>query len=340
MNEIDGRKTCIAGTGRRIMSFSVLAFFLFVSSVFMISCAGGNAASVSAEEDVSGNVVGKTLFSGSSREGIPVSGKILQKVTMPPVPAQISFAGETVPLEYADVYESLQRELLVMTYQHGSMMRTILLHNRYGAMVKSLLAKYGLHEDFYYICIAESALQPVVSPAGAAGYWQFLKGTARQYGLIVNNEVDERYNWEKSAEAAAVYFKKAYDEFGTWTLAAASYNIGIKNVRERIEYQGLKNYYDMQFPVETGRYIFRALAYKTMLENPEKYGFYLEEKDLYRPEQWKEVTVTGPVENWSDFASEHGTNFKMLKRYNEWIRLNGLKNRSRDTFVVRVPVSR
>lgn len=269
----------------------------------------------------------------------PTEGGVYQHVVLPPVPDTLSFAGEPVPLQYEDVYRSLERELVSMTYWHGSMIMSMQLASRYETYVKGLLEKNGVPVDFFYICLAESGLRPVVSPAGAAGYWQFLKGTAKQYGLIVEKDIDQRYDWAKSTAAAAEYFKKAYAEFGSWTLAAASYNIGIKNIRERIEYQSLNNYYDMQFPEETGRYVFRALAFKVMLSHPEKYGFHIDESRKYAPEEWIDVKVGGEVENWSEFAASYGTNFKMLKRYNEWMRLNGMKNRGHDTLIVRVPSS-
>lgn len=265
---------------------------------------------------------------------------VIQVVTMPPIPNIVYFAYEKMPSDYQDVYESLQREILTMTYWHASMVRTMQLANRHEKYVKDILIKEGLHPDFFYLCIAESGLLPVFSPSNAGGYWQFLVGTAREYGLIVNEEVDERFNWEKSTKAAVKYLKKAYRTFGTWTLAAASYNIGIKNIKDRIEYQSLTNYYDMQFPEETARYLYRVLAYKIMLNNPKPYGFYIDDNDLYPEERFKNVVVRGSVENWSEFAVQHGTNFKMLKMYNEWIRRNGLTNAARRTYVVRVPLGR
>lgn len=263
--------------------------------------------------------------------------QVEQVVKVPAIPRSMSFAGEDVPLNYFDVKESIQRELMVISYWHASITYIIQLNNRYKDEIKSILKAEGLHEDFYYLCIAESGLQPVVSSANAGGYWQFLAGTAKEYKLIVDEEVDERYNIEKSTRAAVAYFKKAYAEFGTWTMAAASFNIGMSNVRYRMNIQSLKNYYDMQFPDETARYVYRALAFKILLEDPRRFGFYIGAEDLYKPLEYTEVTVKGKVDNWSEFAAKHKTNFKLLKMYNQWIRSNKLENRQNHTFVVKIP---
>ncbi len=260
-----------------------------------------------------------------------------QNVTVPPIPDKVDFAGEEVPLHYFDVRESLIREVTSLSYFHGTMLYIMQLDNRYGSEIKSILIEEGVPEDLYYICIAESGIQPVVSPAGAAGYWQFLPGTAREYGLVVDNEVDERYNIQKSTKAAAAYFKKAYSEFGSWAMAAASYNTGFKNVRYRMDIQSQSNYFDTQFVDETARYLFRALAFKIILNNREIYGFDIPQEYLYRKLEFYEVTVNGSIDNWSDFAREHNTNFKLIKMYNQWIRANYLQNRSRRTYIVRVP---
>ena len=297
-----------------------------------------NACSERVTEDKS-NEVKETYFAEEVLDQVEEEDR-LQNVRIPPIPDSLTFAGERVPLEYPDVRESLMLELSLLTYGHGGMIRTMNLVSRYEDMVKKILREEGVPEDLFYLAVAESGLRPVTSPAKAAGYWQFIKPTAKRYGLKIEKDVDERYDWDKATRAAATYLKECYDEFGTWALAAASYNIGEKNIRERIEYQSLNNYYDMQFPEETGRYVFRIMAYKIILENPEVYGFHLDRSMLCAPEQWKEVMVTGPVENWSVFAAEHGTTFKFLKRYNQWMRLNGMKNREKDTFMVRVPLGR
>lgn len=263
-----------------------------------------------------------------------------QKIVMPPMPEKASFAGEDVPLQYFDVRESLQREMVTITHWHGSLMYIMQLAGRYQGMIEKILEEEGMHPDFFYLCVAESSLQPSSSPAGAKGYWQFLASTGKEYGLEINSQVDERYNWEKSTRAACKYIKKAYDKYGTWTLAAASYNVGMANIDERIGYQKIKDYYNMQLPLETARYVFRAIAFKTIMNNPEKYGFYLNEDDIYKPIEFKEVKVTGPIANWSDFAAKHNTSFKMIKMFNEWIRSNRLENKYGKTYKVLIPTER
>jgi membrane-bound lytic murein transglycosylase D len=272
------------------------------------------------------------------RDFYSANGAFPQEVRTPPRPQDMTFAGEEVPLQYFDVRESLMREITSLSFFHGTMIYTMQLNNRYGGEIKRILKEEGVPEDLYYICVAESGLRPVVSPAKAEGYWQFLSRTAREYGLVVDGEVDERYNIEKSTRAAAAYFKKAYEEFGSWSLAAASYNTGMKNVRYRVDIQSEENYHDMQLIEETGRYLYRAMAFKIILNNRERYGFYLSHEDLYKPLEYFEVEVNGQVENWSDFARSHGTNFKMIKMYNEWIRANYLYNRAGRSYTVRVPV--
>jgi len=265
------------------------------------------------------------------------TNQVFQDIRIPPIPAEASFAGEKVPLEYFDVRESFKREITGLSFYHGTMIYIMQLDSRYGKTIKKILKEEGVPEDFYYICIAESGLQPVVSPSNAAGYWQFLAGTAKEYGLVVDTEIDERYNIEKSTRAAAAYFKKAYQEFGSWTMAAASYNTGFKNISYRMDIQSQNNYYDTQFVEETGRYVFRAIAFKTILNDRESYGFNLSEQDLYHELEYYEVEVTGAVKNWSEFAAEHNTNFKIIKIYNQWIRANQLDNRQNRRYVVQVP---
>lgn len=264
----------------------------------------------------------------------------VQNVVIPKIPAEADFAGERVPLEHFDVRESLQREMLIISYWHGSLSYIIQLSGRYEGMIRKILKEEGVPEDFFYLCVAESSLQPASSPAGAKGYWQFLSGTAKDYGLEVGSEVDERYNWEKATRAACKYFKKGYAKYGTWTLAAASYNVGMANIDSRIGYQSIKDYYDMQLPLETARYVYRAIAFKTIMNSPKEYGFNIAEEDKYKPIECKVVEVKGPIENWSDFARKHNTSFKMIKMCNEWIRSNKLTNKLNKTYQVLVPVSR
>ncbi|MBR5856345.1 MAG: lytic transglycosylase domain-containing protein [Bacteroidales bacterium] len=291
-------------------------FTLLLLFPFITCCANGNGAD--------------TLL--NDNDGV------FQKIVIPPMPQEASFAGEEMPLDYFDVYESLQRELITITHWHGSFIYIMQLAGRHQAFVEKILKEEGMHPDFFYLCVAESSLQPTSSPANAKGYWQFLATTGKEFGLEIGQQVDERYNWEKSTRAACKYLKKAYEKYGTWTLAAASYNVGMANIDSRIGYQSLKNYYDMQLPLETARYIYRAVALKTIMNNPEAYGFYINKDQLYKPIECKEVIVKESIANWSDFAAKHNTNFKMIKMLNEWIRSNKLDNKYGKTYKVLVPI--
>lgn len=262
----------------------------------------------------------------------------LQNVIVPELPKEAAFCGERVPMEHFDVRESFTRELVSIMYAHGSTSYIMQLEGRFKERIGKILERENVPADLYYLCVAESMLQPLVSPAGAKGYWQFTDATAKSFGLFVSREVDERYNIEKATVAACKYLKRAYEKYGNWTLAAASYNIGLANVDRRRSEQGTTNYYDMQFPLETARYLYRALAYKEILNNPQKYGFNISAEALCKPVKYKSVKVSGSVENWSTFAKEHGTNFKMLKMCNEWIRSGKLINAERRTYNVLVPL--
>lgn len=308
----------------KILKKRLISTLLLLYS-FITCCACGNGT------DTLAGRMDRNL-SGDGKDGV------YQQIVIPPMPRVASFAGEKMPLEYFDVYESLQREIITITHWHGSFLYIMQLAGRYQSMVEKILKEEGLHPDFFYLCVAESSLQPATSPANAKGYWQFLATTGKEYGLEINSQVDERYNWEKSTRAACKYLKKAFEKYGTWTLAAASYNIGMANVDSRIGYQSIKNYYDMQLPIETARYIYRAVALKQIMNNPQLYGFHLKAEDLYKPIECKEVIVKGSIANWSDFAAKHNTNFKMIKMLNEWIRSNKLENKYGKTYKVLVPV--
>lgn len=303
-----------------------LATLLLFSIPFIGSC-----KNFAASDSLGTGDFFETLRSTEKGDGV------LQKIVIPPTPKQASFAGEEVPLQYFDVRESLEREIITITHWHSSLIYIMQLAGRHKPLVDKILEEEGLHPDFFYLCVAESSLQPVSSPANAKGYWQFLASTGKEYGLEINSQVDERYNWEKSTRAACKYLKKAYEKYGTWTLAAASYNVGMANIDARIGYQSIKDYYNMQLPLETARYIYRAIALKTIMNNPETYGFYISKEHIYKPIECKEVIVKGRIDNWSTFAAKHNTTFKMIKMLNEWIRSNSLENKYGKTYKVLVP---
>lgn len=253
------------------------------------------------------------------------------------VPDEIAFAGEKVPLEYFDVYEALDRELLSNTFFHSQTLRMIKMANRYFPIIEPILEAEGIPDDFKYLAIAESNLTNAVSPAGAVGFWQLMKGTGQDYGLEINSEVDERYHLEKSTAVACRYIRESYENYLNWTMAAASYNAGRRGIDRQVDRQKEDDYYNLLLNEETGRYIFRILAFKLILEDPSAYGFHLSKQDLYQPVPYDVVLVDGPVTDFADFAKEHGTNYKMLKFLNPWLRDNNLTNSRQLTYEIRVP---
>jgi hypothetical protein len=254
-----------------------------------------------------------------------------------PIPAYMDFAGEPVPLNNPDIRERMDRELLVNTYWQSNMFLIIKRANKFFPLIEPLLAKYGLPDDFKYLAVAESGLDNVKSSAGAAGFWQFLKGTGKEYGLEINDYVDERYNLELATKVAAEYLISSKERFGSWTSAAAAYNAGNAGVNRQMERQDVTDYYDLLLNDETSRYIFRILAFKEILGNPEKYGFNFREKDLYSQVPTYSLMVDQPVEDFAKFAKEKGINYKILKIHNPWLRDTYLKNTSGKQYFIKIP---
>jgi len=253
------------------------------------------------------------------------------------IPDSLNFAGEEVPLENFDTRESLDRELLVNTYFHSQTLLYIKKAPRYFPVIEPILREYNIPEDFKYMPLVESGLTNAISPANAVGYWQHLEGTARENGLIVNEEVDERYHLEKSTIAACKYLLKSYDKYQDWTMVAASYNNGRRGIDRQIERQDEINYYDLLLNEETSRYIYRILALKLILEDPEKYGFYLRDDDLYQPIHSYKVIVDSSVSSFTLFAKSFNTNYKMLKFLNPWLRDTHLTNERGKTYQISIP---
>lgn len=253
------------------------------------------------------------------------------------LPEELTFCGKDVPLDRLDVRERLDRELLVNTYWQSN---TLLAHkraNRWFPLIEAVLAREGVPDDMKYLAVIESGLTNVISPAGATGYWQFMKETAIAHGLEVNAEVDERYHMEKSTEAACKYLKTAHAKYGDWALAAASYNMGQGGVDKQLGRQKQDNYFDLLLNEETSRYVFRMLAMKEIISDPERYGFHLRTKDLYPPYPTTSVEVKGPIADLADFARANGTDYKTLKLLNPWLRDNKLTNREGRTYEVLLP---
>ncbi len=253
------------------------------------------------------------------------------------LPENVTFAGEPLPLQNFDTRESLDRELNATAYRHGSTLLTIKRAGRYFPEMEKILNEYGIPDDFKYLACAESDLSNVISPAGATGFWQIMENTGKEAGMMINKEIDDRYNLEKSTRFACEYFKKAYARYGSWTMAAASYNNGFSGLSEQVEIQNEKNYYDLLLNEETARYVFRIAALKLIMSDPSMYGFEVRESDLYRPIPFKEVTVNTPVPGFEQFARQYETNYKLLKFLNPWLRKPFLTNSEGREYTIRVP---
>jgi len=251
----------------------------------------------------------------------------------------ISFAGEYAPLYALEIWERYDKEIHKNVYWQSNTIFYFKRANKFFPIIEPILAKNNIPNDFKYLAVIESGLENVVSPAGAAGFWQFMKGTAKDYGMEVNSEIDERYHLEKSTQAACEYLQKAYNKFGNWTLAAASYNMGMYGLERRLNQQITNNYYDLYLNTETSRYIFRLLAVKEIFENKEKYGFNLREKDLYVHPNTKEVKISSSNINLFEYADKIGINYKILKELNPWIRDNKITNKEQNTFILQIPDS-
>jgi len=255
----------------------------------------------------------------------------------PKVPAFVEFAGQTYRFDRPDLYERMDRELINFTYAHTNSTLMLKRAERIFRLVVPILQKNGIPEDLKYLMAIESNLDPKsVSTAGAAGLWQFLKGTGRNYGLEVTDEVDERYHIAKSTEAACKYLKEAYAKYGDWMTVAASYNAGQGGISQRIANQRQKKAMDLFLPAETSRYMFRILTAKYFFEHPEEFGFHVEDAYVY-PEVKETVTVSAAIPNLTDFAEEHGTTYFFLKEANLWLRSDKLTNKASKTYRIDIP---
>ena len=253
------------------------------------------------------------------------------------VPDKLDFSGEPIPLKNPDILERMDRELLVNTYWQSNGLLMFKRAKKYFPIIEPILAKHGIPDDFKYLAVIESGLTNAVSPAGARGVWQIMKTTGREYGLEVNDNVDERYNLEMATEVACDYLKKSKDKLGSWTLAAAAYNAGMSGVSRRLEEQNVNNYYDLLLGEETGRYMFRIVALKEIMSHPDKYGFNFRDKDLYSNVPTYKVAVDSAVTDFTAFASKFNINYKILKLHNPWLREPFLNNKSGKQYFIEIP---
>jgi len=253
------------------------------------------------------------------------------------VPENLDFAGENMPLNDPDILERMDRELLVNTYWQSNALLMFKRANKYFPVIEPILEKHGIPNDFKYLAVIESGLTNAVSPANAKGFWQIMKATGRENGLEINTNVDERYNLEKATEVACKYLLEAKERFGSWTLAAASYNAGKAGVSRRLKAQNVTDYYDLLLGEETGRYMFRIVALKEILNHPDKYGFNFRHKDLYKPIPTYKVAVDTAVTDFVKFSEKFGINYKILKLHNPWLREPHLNNKSRKAYFIEIP---
>ncbi len=264
--------------------------------------------------------------------------QLLQVVRSVPIPENANFAGEAFPIEKFDVKERLERELMVNSYWHSSTLLNLKNANRFFPIIEEVLAREGVPDDFKYLAVAESSLRNLTSPAGAKGVWQFMPGTGKEYGLRINSEIDERYHLEKATVAACKYLKKSKEKFGSWSLAATSYNMGGPNLTKHLSEQHANTFFELNLGEETSRYLFRIGAIKYILSNPEKYGFYLEPHELYAPlKDYIILQVDTSVPSWGDFATKNGTDYRTLKLYNPWLRSKSLTNKEGRTYKIKLP---
>ena len=254
-----------------------------------------------------------------------------------PLPEKMNFAGEPIPLKNPDIAERMDRELLVNTYWQSNGLLLFKRAHKYFPIIEPILQRHDVPEDFKYLAVIESGLTQAVSPARATGFWQILKGTGKEYGLEINDQVDERYHIELATHVACRYLKKSKERLGSWTLAAAAYNAGNYGVEKELKRQNVTGYYDLLLGEETGRYVFRIAALKEIMSDPKKYGFNFRKKDLYKYVPTREVRVDTSVTDFTKFAESFGINYKILKLHNPWLREKSLDNKNRKSYFIKIP---
>lgn len=270
---------------------------------------------------------------------VKADGRLQYKWYAPELPKTMNFAGEKVPLEKMEVREQLDRELLYNYYNQYSIIYVLKLANRYFPVIEPILKANGIPSDFKYLCIAESALQNQTSRVGAVGFWQFMPATATQFGLEVSDEVDERYNVIKSTEAACKYFNQAYNKLGSWTAAAAAYNMGQGGYNGQSTFQQSNYYYDLLLPEETMRYVFRILAFKQLIGEAQKFGYIVNRNDVYKPYSTRILSVDTTISNLAQFAIDNGTTYRILKQLNPWLRDRRLTVKSGKNYEIAMPLT-
>lgn len=266
------------------------------------------------------------------------SAQSAQSVVSLTIPQKVEFADQTISLDRYDMRERFDREQLIIAYGHSTSILHIKRANKYFPIIEPILKQNGIPADFKYLAVIESSLDPrAISPAQAAGMWQLMPKTAQQFGLEVNEEVDERYHIEKATLAACKYLKSAYNRYKNWATVAASYNGGMGRISEELEKQQLETSFDLLLTTETSRYVFRLLAMKQFMENPQKFGFQLQREDFYQTIKTKNVVIKDSVGNWTTWAAKYGLSYYQLKDFNIWLRGRKLANPNAKEYVIQVP---
>lgn len=273
---------------------------------------------------------------GQPQKNEQQSETVPPQLYLPKLPSEISFAGEKVPLERPEVYEAFDRELIYNYNNAGHVSYILKLSKRYFPFIEKKLKENDVPDDFKYLCVAESNLQNLASGVGAKGFWQFMKDTAPGY-MEVSDYVDERYDMEKSTEAACKYLKTAFAKFGNWTAAAASYNCGMGRYNDLSNFQQTKYYYDLQLPDETNKYIFRILTFKYLMSHANEMGYMVTDSNGYKPYNTRSVTISSSIPDLAQWAIDNGTNYKMLKIFNPWLRDRSLIVKSGKVYIIKLP---
>ncbi|MFN6943635.1 MAG: lytic transglycosylase domain-containing protein [Cytophagaceae bacterium] len=317
-------------------------FYLLLGSLFIYSCKPDRPQEVTL--DKSGSVAGPKLVSTAVANEIEYEVDTIippQKIRSVPIPKSVTFAGQEIPLDRSDVREALEYELMVNTFRHSHTLKLLKNIERWKPLVLEILREHNVPEDFIYLAVAESEFDNnAQSYAGAVGMWQFMEGTAKDYKLVVNKDVDMRKDPKLSTIAACKFLTTSYEAFNDWILTTASYNRGIKGIKNRLEEQKVDNFFDLHLNPETARYVYRIIALKIILENPELYGYFLSSDEKYKPYKFKTITITDDVSSLVDFAQQHNTTYKELRLLNPWFNdaLNlKLKVGKKEAFELRVP---
>lgn len=255
-----------------------------------------------------------------------------------PIPSKVQFSGQNISLNRYDMRERFDREQTIIVYQHATSLLILKRANKYFPIIEPILQKNGIPDDFKYLAVIESSLDPrAQSPAQAAGLWQLMPKTAEQFGLEVNEEIDERYHIEKSTEAACKYFKSAYNKYQNWSNVAISYNAGMGRISGELEKQNMEDAFDLYLNTESSRYMFRILAMKQLIENPLKFGYKIENEEYYKLIRTEKVIVNDSISDLRVWAENYGLSYAQLKDFNIWLRDRKLTNRLKKEYKIEVP---